>query len=93
MAGRLIVVGDPERLPTLAIRDAITTAEGGCGWWHHYVGAWLIADPLERPAAWWRDRLRAAGAQHFVVLEGVPGRWASFGPAGVKSWLEGTWSQ
>ncbi len=85
-----------------ADRNAISLAiklqtSAGVGWWHRFQDLWLIADPEERTAAWWRDYLKEhAPDVLFIVLDAgtVPkGRpaWSSVTAPGSVEWLKKHW--
>ena len=95
MSTRLIVVAnqgtreDRNRV-TLALQSQAETF-----WWHRFEHAWLIVDPQERGAEWWRNWVITNSPSphfHVLVIDADSGWWAAFMTEEAMAWLDTRWS-
>lgn len=63
----------------------------GVNWAHYVRGMWMVRDPQDRAATWWRDRSRTWNADRVIVFDIDDDHWAAMAPVAAGDWLGRNW--
>jgi hypothetical protein len=93
---RLVLLIQPLPIRQASTKNAVRALlrTHGVAFWQYVPHAWLIADPMNRSAKWWRDALQPVVRTGRILVTNMDGPgWAASGVSKGYDWLHRNWSK
>jgi hypothetical protein len=89
---KFVIIADQASRLTRNKLSLALRALGETAWWHQFQHAWLIIDPKNRDATWWRDWCTGVAPELRIVVMAVElSGWAGRLPKDSAKWLHNNW--